>query len=94
MRPGLAKIIEKVRISTYFESSETDLDEAENACWIDHTDTWSLKRVPSLSKSQSLHLSTTHDGCNKTLDNDTGVAQEYLPIARIHPRVTPESKIP
>jgi len=32
MRPGLAKIIEKVRISTYSESAETDFHIAENAC--------------------------------------------------------------
>jgi len=35
MRPGLAKIIEKVRISTYFESPEIDLHIAENASCID-----------------------------------------------------------
>jgi len=34
MRPGLAKIIEKVRISWYFESPEADLHIAENACCI------------------------------------------------------------
>jgi len=45
MRPGLAKIIEKVCISTDFESPETDLHIAENACCIDYTDTWSAKRV-------------------------------------------------
>jgi len=45
MRPGLAKIIEKVCISTYFESAEADLDIAENACCIDYADTWLLKRV-------------------------------------------------
>jgi hypothetical protein len=31
MRPGLAKIIKKVRISTYFECAETNLQIAENA---------------------------------------------------------------
>jgi len=31
MKPGLAKIIEKVRISGYFESPEADLHIAENA---------------------------------------------------------------
>ena len=31
MKPGLAKIIEKVSISQYFESAETDLHVAENA---------------------------------------------------------------
>ena len=40
MLPGLAKISEKVCISWYFESHEIDLHIAENACWIDHTDTW------------------------------------------------------
>jgi len=44
MRPGLAKIIKKVRISIYFESLETDLNIAEHACRIDYTDIWSLKR--------------------------------------------------
>jgi len=45
MRPGLAKIIEKVRISRYFESAQTDLHIAENACCIDYADTWSSKQV-------------------------------------------------
>jgi len=45
MRPGLAKIIEKVHISTYFESAETDLHIADNACCIDYHDTWSSKRI-------------------------------------------------
>ena len=45
MRPGLAKIIEKVHISTYFGSAETDHHIAENACWIDYADTWWSKQV-------------------------------------------------
>jgi hypothetical protein len=45
MRPGLTKIIEKVHISTYFESLETDLHIAENVCCIDYADSWSSKRV-------------------------------------------------
>jgi hypothetical protein len=45
MRPGLAKINEKVHISTYYESAETDLHIAENACCIDYADTWTSKRV-------------------------------------------------
>jgi len=40
MRPGLVKIIEKVGISQYFESPETDLHIAEDACCIDYADTW------------------------------------------------------
>jgi len=43
MRPGLTKILEKVCISTYFESPETDFHIAENACCIDYADTWSSK---------------------------------------------------
>jgi len=45
MKPGLAKIIEKVRISWYFGSPEIDIHMAENACSIDYADTWSSKRV-------------------------------------------------
>jgi len=45
MGPGLPKIIEKERISTYFESAETDLHRVENDCCIDYADTWSSKRV-------------------------------------------------
>jgi hypothetical protein len=45
MRPDVVKIIEKVRISTYFESAEADLHGAENACWIDYADTWLSKQV-------------------------------------------------
>jgi len=43
MRPGLAKIIEKVRISTYYESAETTMHIAENACCINDADTWTSK---------------------------------------------------
>jgi hypothetical protein len=43
MRPGLAKIIEKVCIVIFFESPETDLYMAENACNIDYFDTWLSK---------------------------------------------------
>jgi len=39
MKLGLAKIIEKVRISTYFENSETDHHIAANAGCIDYIDT-------------------------------------------------------
>jgi hypothetical protein len=45
LRPGLAKINEKVSISTYFERPETDFYIAETACCIDYSDTWSSKRV-------------------------------------------------
>jgi len=45
MKPGLAKIIQKVSISRYSENSETDHRIAANACWVDYVDTWSSKRV-------------------------------------------------
>jgi hypothetical protein len=45
MGPGFPKIIKKVPISTYFDSASTDLYIADNACCIDYSDTWSLKRV-------------------------------------------------
>jgi len=52
MRPGLTKIIEKVRISWYFECPETELHMAENACCINCADTWSPKRGRWLSKAK------------------------------------------
>jgi hypothetical protein len=45
MRPGLAKIIGKVRTSTYYAGAETDLHIVENACCIDYADTWMSKQV-------------------------------------------------
>jgi len=45
MKPGLAKIIEKEHISRNFESAETDLHIAENACCIDYANTWLSKWV-------------------------------------------------
>jgi hypothetical protein len=45
MRPGLAQIIENVRISTYYESAETDLHIPENTCCINYAATWTSKRV-------------------------------------------------
>jgi len=93
MKPGLAKVIEKVFISTYFECAETDLQIAENAGCIDYADTWSAKRVHRLSKSQSPDRSTTYYGCEDTLELDTGVAPARLPITWIHARVAYKPKI-
>jgi len=84
MRLGLAKIIEKVRISRYFESPEPDLHIAENACYIDYADTWSSKRVHWLSKSKCPRRHTTHYKCEETLELDTGVARVRLPLTWIH----------
>jgi len=87
MRPGLAKIIEKVLISWDFESPETDHHIAENACCINYADTWSPKRVHWLSKSQSPYCSTSNYECEDTLELYSGVARARLPITRIHARV-------
>jgi len=93
MKPGLAKIIEKVRISWYLASPEIDLHIAENACGIDYADTWSSKRVHSLSNSPSSHHCTTDYGCEDSLELNTGVARVRLPITGIHTRAAPKSKI-
>jgi hypothetical protein len=61
LRAGLAKIVEKVHISRYIESPETDHHIAENACCIDYADTWLSKRVCCLSKSQSPHCDTSNN---------------------------------
>jgi len=74
MKPGLAKIIEKVHISRYFESAETDLHIAENACCIDYANTWSSKRVHWLSNSQCPHCGTSDYGCEDPWELDSGVA--------------------
>jgi len=93
MRPGLAKIIEKVRISWYFESPETDLHIAGNASGIEYVDTWSPTRVQWLSKSNTPDCSTSNYGCDDTLEFNTGVARARHLIAGIHMRVAPKSKI-
>jgi len=93
MQPGLAKIIDQVRISWYFVSPEIDLDIAENACCIGYTDTWSSRRVDWLSKGQSPHCGTTYYGCEDMVELNTGVARACLSITGSHTRVAPKSKI-
>jgi len=93
MRPGLAKIIEKVRISWYFESLESDLHIAENACCVDYGDTWSSNQVYSVSKSQSPNCRTSDYGCEDTLKLYTGVTRTGLPITGIHTWVASKPKI-
>jgi hypothetical protein len=93
MRPGLAKRIEKVRISWYFESPETDLHIAENVCGIGYPDTWSSKQVHWLSKTKSPYRATSDYGCEDMLELNTPVAQAHLQITGIHTPVAPKSKI-
>jgi len=92
MKPGLGKIIEKVHISWYFESPEADLHIAENACCINYTNTWSPKWVYWLSKSKSLHCSTSDYGCEDTLELYTGVARARQPCMGIHKRAASKPK--
>jgi len=93
MKPGLAKIIENVRISWYFESPEADLHIAQNACCINYANTWSPKRVLWLSKSYSPHCSTSDDRWEDMLELYTGVARARLRITGIHTRVASNSEI-
>jgi hypothetical protein len=92
MRPGWAKIIENVRISTYFESAETERFIAENASCNNYADTCLSIRVPSLSNSKSSDSSTTHSGCEDNLELDTGVARAPLTITCIHTQVASTPK--
>ena len=73
MRPGLAQIIEKVRISWSIESPETADHIAEHTCCIEFADTWSSKWVHWLSKSRSVNSSTSNYGCEHRVEFDTGV---------------------
>jgi hypothetical protein len=93
MRPGFAKIIEKVRISWYFVSPEADLHKGENAGCYNDANTWSPKRVYWLTKCQSSHCSTSDYGCEDTVKLYSGVVQTPLPLTGFHPRVSSEPKI-
>jgi hypothetical protein len=94
MKPGLVKIIEKVHhIWGIFETSETDLYTAVNACSIDYANTWSLKQVHRLSKIQSPHSCSTYFECENMVEFDTRVTWATLPIMRIHPREAQECNI-
>jgi len=93
MRPGLARIIEKVCISWDFESPETDLHIAEN-CWcINYAETWSPKRVHWLSKSQCPHCCNSDYGWEDTLELYSGVARAHLLITGINMPVAWKPKI-
>jgi len=93
MRPGLAKIIEKVCISWYFESPETDLQKAKNAYCIDYAGTWSSKRVHRLSTRQSPHCSTSDYGWEDKFELYTGDTRACLPIVGIHTWMASQSKM-
>jgi len=90
MRPGLAKIIDKVWISRHLG---TNLDTAKNDYSIDYPDTGMSKQVHWRWKSQSTHCNTSYDGCEESLEFNTEVAWASLPNTRIHLQVASESKI-
>jgi len=93
MKLGLAKIIEKVHISWYFESPEIELHIPKNACCIDYADTWSSKRVHWQSQYQSLHRGTSDYGCEDILELYTRVAGAHQQITGPHMWVASKSKI-
>jgi len=93
LRPGLAKIIDKVHIPRHSERPETNLHIAENAYCVDYADTWSLKRVPWLSKGHSTNSSTTYHWGGYTVEFHTGVAGASLLIPRIRSLAAEESQI-
>ena len=74
MRPGFAKMIEKVRISRNFHCLETDVHLEQHACCIYNTDTGSSKRVHWLLKRQSMTCSTNYYECKNMAEFDTAVA--------------------
>jgi len=80
MQSGSAKLIEKVRVSRYFESPETDLNIAENDCCIDYANTCSSTRFRWLSKSEIPHCATSDDECQELLELNPGVARSRLLI--------------
>jgi hypothetical protein len=90
-RLSLAEIIEKVWISRYFESPETNHQLAEKACCVEDSDTWSSKRVHWLSKGQSANLRTTYYGYGDMVELNSGVAWVGQPIPRFHSQVAQDS---
>jgi len=92
MKPGLAKIIEKVHSSRYIENSETDHHIGANAACVNYVDTGSLEWVHWLSKCRSTNCSPTYYGWEIMVEFDTAVTWASLPITRIHLRVAEESK--
>jgi len=92
MWPGSAKIIEKGCISRYFQSPDTGLHLAENACCIDYADSRLSKQVHWLLNSKSPHCGTTYYGWEDMAELNTGVACPGLPITTIHPQVAPKSQ--
>jgi len=92
MKPGLPKIIEKVRISRYVGSPKIDLHIAVNAVCIDYADTGWSEHVCWRWKSYCMNRSTLDYGCEDTVEFNNGVGWASLPITWIAPQVAQESK--
>jgi len=93
MRPGLAKIIEKVLISRHCERPQRNLHKADNACCVNYADTWLSKWVHWRSQGQSLNSSTSDYGCESTVEFNIGVPWVSLPNTIICPGLAEESKL-
>jgi len=93
MKPSLAKIIQKILISRYFKSVESDPHIRENAYCMGYANIWSLNRVHWLSRTHSPHRDTSDYECEDMLDLDTGVARACFPIMWIHTRVAWKPKM-
>jgi len=74
LEPGLAKIIETVCISRYFENFETDHHMAVISSCVDYIDTGLSRGVYPQSKTQTSNRSPTYDGCANTSEFNNAVA--------------------
>jgi len=93
MRPCVAKLIGKVRISRHYETPETDRHIVENAWFIEYPHNWLSKGFHWLLPSQSTNHCTTNFGCENTVGFDSGVASASLQITRNYPQVAQRSKL-
>jgi len=94
MRAGLAKLIEKVCRSIYFQCAETDLHIvenasciAQNASCIDFADTWLSKQDQWHWKCNSPECSATHYRLEDMFELNTAIAQAWFPILSFHTEV-------
>jgi len=82
MKPGVPQVIEKVCISIYFETIETNLYMAANTCYIEYAGNRLLKRVLSASTCQSMNRTITYFESEDSLESNTGVASASLLIMK------------
>jgi len=93
IRPDVAKLVEQLRNSRYFESPETNLHIPAHTCRIDYPDTWSSKQVHWLSNRQITNHSTTCYRCKDMVEFDVRVSWMSLPNTSDQPRLAKESLI-